>query len=59
MDLILFEHRLSDLFRGGELMRRELRLSEAEHAYLVHAYPAARLTPMGENWYEVSWKRAQ
>ncbi len=59
MDTKLFEKRLSALFRGGELLRRELRLTAAEYDYLLHTYPAAVITPMGENWYELSWKEAR
>jgi len=59
MDTKLFEKRLSALFRGGERRRRELRLTQAEFDYLTRAYPAAVLTPMGESWYELSWKKAQ
>lgn len=56
MDVNLFEKRLSAAFRGGELKRRELRLTKAEHDYMLRTYPAAVLAPMGENWYELSWK---
>lgn len=59
MDTILFEQRLSALFRGGEIMRRELRLTESERDYLASAYPSAVLTAMGDGWYELSWKRAR
>jgi hypothetical protein len=59
MNTALFEKRLSVLFCGGERLRRELRLTPAEYDYLVRTYPAAALTPMGENWYELVWKEAR
>ena len=54
------EAELSRVFHGGEVTRRELRLSEAEVEYL-RAW--ARLTPMSEDggdkrWYEVCPKGA-
>lgn len=50
----------SDLFHGGELTRRELRLSRTEADYL-RTY--ARLTPLSgeaeeKTWYEVCPKGA-
>jgi len=58
MDIKAFENRLSALFHGGEILRREVRLDQAERDYLLHTYPAAALTSMGENWYELVWKEA-
>ena len=45
MTKIEIEHTLSEAFRGGELRRRELRLSPEEAEY-IRAHSAARLTPM-------------
>lgn len=58
MDQTAFEEKLSALFHGGELRRRELRLTQGEYDYLVRTYPQAGLTPMGEDWYELVWKEA-
>ena len=53
------ERILSDAFRGGELRRRELRLTPEEADY-IRAHSAARLTPMGESggktWYEITFQ---
>jgi len=59
MDTAIFEARLSAAFCGGERTCRELRLTAAEYDYLLRTYPAAVLTPMGENWYELAWKEAR
>ena len=48
---------LSQCFAGGELLRRELRLSEAQAAYVADAYPA-QVRPMGEHWYEITFQEA-
>ena len=59
MTKIEIEHTLSGAFRGGELRRRELRLSPEEAEY-IRAHSAARLTPMGESggktWYEITFQ---
>ncbi len=59
MNVRAFEQQLSALFHGGELLRREVRLTAQEHAYMASAYPSARLSPMGDGWFEVSWKKAR
>lgn len=48
---------LSDAFHGGERLRRELRLSD-EDAQLLAAFPFAAVEPMGEQWYQVTFKGA-
>ena len=48
---------LSRCFAGGELLRRELRLTEAQAAYVVGHYDV-RVVPMGEHWYEISFQEA-
>ena len=59
MTKIEIEHTLSEAFQGGELRRRELRLSPEEAEY-IRAHSAARLTPMGESggktWYEITFQ---
>ena len=62
MTKIEIEHTLSEAFRGGELRRRELRLTQEEAAY-IRAHWAARLAPMGESggktWYEITFQEAE
>ncbi len=58
MTTIDFDRALSDAFQGGETLRRELRLTEAEADYIRAAWPFARLEPMGgpggdKCWYEM------
>ena len=48
---------LSECFAGGELLRRELRLSRAQAERLAADYPA-QVRPMGENWYEITFQGA-
>lgn len=48
---------LSECFAGGELLRRELRLTGEQASLLAQRYPAA-VRPMGENWYEISFQEA-
>ena len=48
---------LSQCFAGGELLRRELRLSRAQAERLAADYPA-QVRPMGENWYEITFQGA-
>ena len=48
---------LSECFAGGELLRRELRLTGEQASVLAQRYPAA-VRPMGENWYEISFQEA-
>lgn len=45
---------LSAAFRGGETLSRELRLSEEDARFLASHYPAV-VTPMGEQWYRVTF----
>ena len=40
---------ISQCFAGGELLRRELRLTEAQAAYVAGHY-CAQVIPMGEHW---------
>ena len=48
---------LSECFAGGELLRRELRLSRVQAERLAADYPA-QVRPMGENWYEITFRGA-
>lgn len=53
----------SQVFAGGEILRRELRLSEKEQEYLRVRYPHARVTPLpspgaAKRWYTVSLENA-
>ena len=61
MTKIEIEHTLSEAFRGGELRRRELRLSPEEADYIRTHYQAS-LTPLtaGDGaWYEISFRGAE
>lgn len=49
--------RLSEAFCHGERLRRELRLSPAEAAWVETNYPAV-LTPLGEGWYDIEFQGA-
>ena len=48
---------LSECFAGGELLRRELRLSRGQAEGLAADYPAD-VRPMGENWDEITFRGA-
>lgn len=62
MPTIEIETLLSAAFRGGEVRRRELRLTEAE-ADAIRTRYAAVVTPMGESagktWYEITFRGAE
>ncbi len=49
---------VSDCFQGGELLLRELRLTPEQARRLAADYPA-RVTPLGQDWYEISFQEAQ
>lgn len=53
-----FDRLLSAAFHGGEQVCRELRLSDEDARYLTEHYPAAAVTPMGEQWYQVIFEGA-
>ncbi|MGN0967868.1 MAG: hypothetical protein ACI4O3_01245 [Oscillospiraceae bacterium] len=53
-----FDRLLSAAFHGGEQVCRELRLSDEDARYLADHYPAAAVTPMGEQWYQVTFEGA-
>lgn len=57
MEHAAFDRLLSAAFHGGELTRRELRLSDEDAQYLADHYPAV-VQPMGEQWYQVSFEGA-
>lgn len=57
MEQTALDRILSDAFRGGECLRRELRLSD-EDARLLAAFPSAAVESMGEQWYQVTFKGA-
>lgn len=48
---------ISRCFAGGELLRRELRLTEDQAAYVAGHY-RAQVIPMGEHWYEITFQEA-
>ena len=56
MTTIELEHRLSDAFSGGETRCRELRLTDEERDY-ISAHYAVCLTDLGEQWYQLQFKR--
>lgn len=55
MERIELDRLLSAAFRGGETLSRELRLSEEDARLLADHYPAA-VKPLGEQWYQVTFK---
>ncbi len=60
MTTIEIEQKVSDAFQGGEILRRELRLTRQEADYIRSHYPA-RLSPLtaGERaWYEIIFLRS-
>lgn len=48
---------VSQCFCGGELLLRELRLTPEQARRLAADYPA-RVKPMGQDWYEISFQEA-
>ena len=62
MTKIEIVHTLSDAFRGGDIRRRELRLTGEEAAY-IRAHFAAVVLPMepeeGKSWYEITFRGAE
>ncbi|MCC8121953.1 MAG: hypothetical protein LIO58_00185 [Oscillospiraceae bacterium] len=50
--------KISDCFSGGELRRRELRLTEEEARCIARLYPA-QVRPMGQAWYEIVFQGAE
>ena len=57
MDLISLDRELSRAFCGGELLRRELRLTDEQAHALADRYPVT-VQPMGEQWYTVTFEGA-
>ncbi len=51
------ETAFAEAFRHGELLRRELRLTDGEAAGLKNICPAV-LTPLGDGWYDVVLQEA-
>ncbi|MBM6924906.1 hypothetical protein [Pseudoflavonifractor phocaeensis] len=51
------EELISRCFWREELLRRELRLTEGQAAYIAGHY-AARVIPLGEQWYEITFQEA-
>ena len=49
---------VSRCFQGGELLLRELRLTPEQARRLAADYPA-RVIPLGQDWYEISFQEAQ
>ena len=56
------EQILSETFAGGDVRRRELRVTGEEAAYITAKY-GARVPPMGpggeKNWYEIIFQGAE
>ena len=52
------EQLLSECFSGGELRRRELRLSETQAYRVTQFYPASQVRPLGGSWYEITFQGA-
>lgn len=48
---------VSRCFRGGEVLLRELRLTPEQARRLAADYPA-RVEPLGQDWYEISFQEA-
>lgn len=46
--------RISEAFHGGERRRRELRMDQWEAEFLAARY-GAKVAPVGQNWYEISF----
>ncbi len=49
---------VSRCFQGGERLLRELRLTPEQARRLAADYPA-RVIPLGQDWYEISFQEAQ
>ncbi len=56
MTTIEIERALSEAFSGGEVLCRELRLTDEELDY-VRTACAATITDLGERWYQLQFKR--
>lgn len=48
---------VSQCFCGGELLLRELRLTPEQARRLAADYPA-RVEPLGQDWYQISFQEA-
>ena len=48
---------ISQCFAGGELLRRELRLTATQAACVADHY-GAQVVAMGEHWYEITFQEA-
>ena len=48
---------ISQCFSGGEICRRELRLSPAQAGQIAGRYPAG-VRPIGDGWYEITFQGA-
>jgi len=51
------ERLISECFHGGDICRRELRLSPAQAGLIAGQY-AAGVRPMGDSWYEITFQGA-
>lgn len=62
MTTIEIEEKITAAFHGGDLRRRELRLTEDEAAYIA-AHFSAVLSPLeagtDKNWYEITFRGAE
>ena len=47
---------ISECFSGGEVLRRELRLTNEQAALFTRCYPAGRADPIGNGWYEITFQ---
>ena len=58
MENTAFERELSAAFCGGEVLCRELRLTDEQAEYLAETCPTAAVEPLGGQWYQVSFEGA-
>ena len=58
MEYAAFERELSAAFHGGETLCRELRLTDEQVQYLADRCPRLAVEPLGEQWYQVSFRGA-
>jgi hypothetical protein len=56
MTTIEIDRVLSEAFSGGDVLCRELRLTDEEIDYVRTAYTAT-VTDLGERWYQLQFKR--
>lgn len=52
------ERLVSSAFCGGELLCRQLRLSDKDARFLAAHYPVT-IDPLGEQWYQITFQSMQ